>query len=169
MLMQKILNGEKQYDFSKIKSAYHFAEKAHEGQFRSSGQPYIIHPLAVADILLDLGMDTDTVCAALLHDVVEDTPATYEQLRKLFGRDVADLVDGVTKLKKVPIFNRDQQKAQDICKILIAMKQDIRVMIIKLSDRLHNMRTLGYRPPHKQRNTAYETMKFYAVIASRLG
>ena len=169
MLMQKILNGEKQYDFSKIKSAYHFAEKAHEGQFRSSGQPYIIHPLAVADILLDLGMDTDTVCAALLHDVVEDTPATYEQLRKLFGRDVADLVDGVTKLKKVPIFNRDQQKAQDICKILIAMKQDIRVMIIKLSDRLHNMRTLGYRPPHKQRNTAYETMNIYAPIAGRLG
>lgn len=169
MLMQKILNGDRQYDFSKIKSAYDFAEKAHEGQFRSSGQPYIIHPLAVADILLDLGMDTDTVCAALLHDVVEDTPATYEQLRKLFGRDVADLVDGVTKLEKIPIFNKDQQKAKDICKILIAMEHDIRVMIIKLSDRLHNMRTLGYRPANKQHDTAYETINIYAPIARRLG
>ncbi|MDE5753605.1 MAG: bifunctional (p)ppGpp synthetase/guanosine-3',5'-bis(diphosphate) 3'-pyrophosphohydrolase [Oscillospiraceae bacterium] len=169
MLMQKILDGDKQYDFSKIKSAYRFAEKAHEGQFRSSGQPYIIHPVAVADILLDLGMDTDTICAALLHDVVEDTSATYEQVRKLFGRDVADLVEGVTKLEKIPIFNKDQQKAKDICKILIAMKNDIRVMMIKLCDRLHNMRTLQYRPSYKQQATAYETMNIYAPIASRLG
>ncbi|MDE7122583.1 MAG: HD domain-containing protein [Oscillospiraceae bacterium] len=138
-MMQKILNGEKQYDFTKIQTAYSFAEEAHKGQFRSSGQPYIIHPVAVADILLDLGMDTDTICAALLHDVVEDTPVTYEQVKKLFGRDVADLVDGVTKLKKIPIFNRDQQKAKDICKILIAMKDDIRVIMIKLCDRLHTV------------------------------
>ncbi len=169
MLVQKILDNDKQYDVSKIISAYEFAAKAHEGQFRSSGQPYIIHPLAVADILLDLGMDTDTICAALLHDVVEDTEATSEQLQKRFGRDVAALVEGVTKLTKIPIFNKEQQQAENIRKIMLAMSQDIRVIIIKLCDRLHNMRTLEFRPEHKQRNTALETMNVYAPIAHRLG
>lgn len=169
MLVQKILDNDKQYDLSKIVSAYEFAAKAHDGQFRSSGQPYIIHPLAVAEILLDLGMDTDTICAALLHDVVEDTEATSEQLAKLFGRDVASLVEGVTKLTKIPIFNREQQQAENIRKIMLAMSQDIRVIIIKLCDRLHNMRTLAFRPEHKQRNTALETMNVYAPIAHRLG
>ncbi len=169
MLEQKILDMDKQYDLSKIRSAYEFAAKAHEGQFRSSGQPYIIHPLSVAEILLDLGMDTDTICAALLHDVVEDTDATLEQLEKLFGKDVAALVDGVTKLAKIPIFNKDQQLAENVMKILLAMSKDIRVMIIKLCDRLHNMRTLEFRPEHKQRSTARETMNVYAPIARRLG
>ena len=169
MLIQKILDNDKQYDLSKIISAYEFAAKAHEGQFRSSGQPYIIHPLAVAEILLDLGMDTDTICAALLHDVVEDTEATSEQLAKRFGRDVANLVDGVTKLTKIPIFNKEQQQAENIRKIMLAMSQDIRVIIIKLCDRLHNMRTLEFRPEHKQRHTALETMNVYAPIAHRLG
>ena len=169
MLVQKILDNDKQYDLSKIISAYEFAAKAHEGQFRSSGQPYIIHPLAVAEILLDLGMDTDTICAALLHDVVEDTEATSEQLAKRFGRDVANLVDGVTKLTKIPIFNKEQQQAENIRKIMLAMSQDIRVIIIKLCDRLHNMRTLEFRPEHKQRHTALETMNVYAPIAHRLG
>lgn len=169
MLVQKILDNDRQYDLSKIISAYEFAAKAHEGQFRSSGQPYIIHPLAVAEILLELGMDTDTICSALLHDVVEDTPATSEQLQKRFGRDVANLVDGVTKLTKIPIFNKEQQQAENIRKIMLAMSQDIRVIIIKLCDRLHNMRTLEFRPEHKQRNTALETMNVYAPIAHRLG
>ncbi len=169
MLIQKILDIDRQYDLSKIISAYEFASKAHEGQFRSSGQPYIIHPLAVAEILLDLGMDTDTICAALLHDVVEDTEATSEQLQKRFGRDVANLVDGVTKLTKIPIFNKEQQQAENVRKIMLAMSQDIRVIIIKLCDRLHNMRTLEFRPEHKQRNTALETMNIYAPIAHRLG
>ena len=169
MIVEKILDSEKQYDLSKITSAYEFAAKAHEGQFRSSGQPYIIHPLAVAEILLDLGMDTDTICAALLHDVVEDTPATSAQLQKRFGRDVAALVEGVTKLTKIPIFNKEQQQAENIRKIMLAMSQDIRVMIIKLCDRLHNMRTLCFRPEHKQRATALETMNVYAPIAHRLG
>ena len=169
MLVQKILDTDKQYDLSKIISAYEFAAKAHEGQFRSSGQPYIIHPLSVAEILLDLGMDTDTICAALLHDVVEDTEATSEQLQKRFGRDVAALVDGVTKLAKIPIFNKEQQQAENVRKIMLAMSQDIRVIIIKLCDRLHNMRTLEFRPEHKQRNTALETMNVYAPIARRLG
>ena len=111
MIIQKVLTDDKQYDLSKIISAYEFAAKAHEGQKRSSGQAYIIHPLAVAYILLELGMDTDTICAALLHDVVEDTPATLDDLKKRFGQDVAMLVDGVTKLSKIQLFNKDEQQA----------------------------------------------------------
>ncbi len=168
-IIQKILKDDKQYDMSKIISAYEFAAKAHEGQKRSSGQDYIIHPLAVAYILLELGMDTDTICAALLHDVVEDTPATLDDLKKRFGQDVAMLVDGVTKLSKIPTNTKEEQQAENIRKILLAMSQDIRVMIIKLADRLHNMRTLKYRPIEKQRATALETMNIYAPIAHRLG
>jgi len=169
MIMEKILTSDKQYDNSKIICAYQFAAKAHEEQFRSSGQPYIIHPLAVAELLLELGMDTDTICAALLHDVVEDTPVTDAQLRELFGKSVAALVDGVTKLTQIPVFRQDQKKAENILKMLLAMDEDVRVMIIKLCDRLHNMRTLQFRPEHKQQQTAYETMNVYAPIAGRLG
>ena len=169
MLIQKILTDDKQYDLSKIITAYEFAAKAHEGQKRSSGQPYIIHPLAVAYILLELGMDTDTICAAMLHDVVEDTHVTLDEVKKRFGQDVAMLVDGVTKLNKIPKFNREEQQAENVRKMLLAMSQDIRVMIIKLADRLHNMRTLNYRPDVKQRNTAHETMNIYAPLAHRLG
>ncbi len=169
MIIQKILKDDRQYDLSKILSAYEFAEKAHKGQKRSSGQDYIIHPLAVSFILLELGMDTDTICSALLHDVVEDTPATLDDLKKRFGQDVALLVDGVTKLGKIPTNSKEQQQAENVRKILLAMSQDIRVMIIKLADRLHNMRTLKHRPPDKQRNTALETMNIYAPLAHRLG
>lgn len=169
MIIQKILTDDKQYDLSKIISAYEFAAKAHEGQKRSSGQPYIIHPLAVAYILLELGMDTDTICGAMLHDVVEDTPVTLEEVKKRFGQDVAMLVDGVTKLNQVPMFNKEEQQAENVRKMLLAMSQDIRVIIIKLADRLHNMRTLKFRPSIKQRNTAHETMNIYAPIAHRLG
>ena len=169
MIVQKILTDDKQYDLSKIISAYDFAAEAHKGQKRSSGQDYIIHPLAVAYILLELGMDTDTICAALLHDVVEDTDATLDDLKRRFGQDVANLVDGVTKLSKIPTNTKEEEMAVNIRKILLAMSQDIRVMIIKLADRLHNMRTLKYRPLDKQRNTALETMNIYAPIAHRLG
>lgn len=168
-LIQKILDDEKQYDLSKIISAYEFAAKAHANQFRSSGEPYITHPLAVSFILLELGMDTDTICVAMLHDVVEDTDVTLEEVKKRFGQDVAMLVDGVTKLGKIPLFTKEEQQAENVRKILLAMSQDIRVIIIKLCDRLHNMRTLHYRPAHKQRNTALETMNIYAPIAHRLG
>lgn len=168
-LIQKILDGTKQYDLSKIISAYEFAANAHANQKRSSGEPYISHPVAVAYILLELGMDSDTICAALLHDVVEDTDTTLEELRKLYGQDVAMLVDGVTKLGKIPLFTKEEQQAENVRKILLAMSQDIRVIIIKLCDRLHNMRTLQFRPAHKQRNTALETMNIYAPIAHRLG
>ncbi len=169
VLIQKILSGEKQYDLSKIVSAYELANKYHDGQKRESGEPYITHPLAVAYILLELGMDTDTICAALLHDVVEDTDCTLDILQKKFGSDVAMLVNGVTKLKKVETFTKDEQKAENIRKILLAMSEDIRVIIIKLADRLHNMRTLNYCRDEKRRNIAHETMNIYAPIAHRLG
>lgn len=168
-LIQKILNGTKQYDLSKIVSAYELAEKYHHDQKRESGDPYISHPLAVAYILLELGMDTDTICAALLHDVVEDTDCSLDELQKKFGSDVAMLVDGVTKLKKVETFTKDEQKAENIRKILLAMSEDIRVIIIKLADRLHNMRTLNYCCDEKRRTIAHETMNIYAPIAHRLG
>ncbi len=168
-LIQKIIDGEKQYDLEKIVAAYELAEKYHRGQKRESGEPYISHPLSVAYILLELGMDTDTICAALLHDVVEDTECTLEELRKKFGSDVAMLVNGVTKLRKVEIFTKEEQKAENIRKILLAMSEDIRVIIIKLSDRLHNMRTLKYCREEKRRTIAHETMNIYAPIAHRLG
>lgn len=168
-IIQKILDSEKQYDLSKIVSAYELAEKYHHDQKRESGEPYISHPLAVAYILLELGMDSDTICAALLHDVVEDTPCTLEDIQKLFGADVAMLVNGVTKLGKVEIFTKEEQKAENIRKILLAMSEDIRVIIIKLADRLHNMRTLNFCREEKRRTIAHETMNIYAPIAHRLG
>lgn len=169
MLLERIQNGEKQYDTEKIQTAYDFAEKAHRGQVRTSGEPYISHPVAVAYILLEMCMDTDTICAALLHDVVEDTGVELEVIRKKFGDDVALMVDGVTKIGQVPLNTKEEQHAENIRKILMAMSKDIRVIIIKLADRLHNMRTLACRPPEKQRKTSLETMSFYAPIAHRLG
>lgn len=168
-LVEKIRASEKPYDLEKITQAYKMAEKAHEGQLRTSGDPYITHPLAVASILLDYCMDTDTICAALLHDTVEDTDVTLDELRKKFGEDVALMVDGVTKIGLVPLVSKEEQQAENIRKILMAMSKDIRVIIIKLADRLHNMRTLAARPPDKQRKTSLETMNFYAPIAHRLG
>ncbi len=168
-LAKEILATDKQYDLSKILSAYQLAETAHGNQKRSSGEPYIIHPLSVASILVELGMDTDTICVGLLHDVVEDTDYTLDDIRKKFGQDVALLVDGVTKLNRIPIFDKEQQQAENVRKILLAMSHDIRVMIIKLADRIHNMRTLKYLPPEKQRRIALETMNVYAPIAHRLG
>ena len=168
-LVEKIRASEKTYDLEKITQAYKVAEKAHEGQLRTSGDPYITHPLAVASILLDYCMDTDTICAALLHDTVEDTDVTLDELRKKFGEDVALMVDGVTKIGLVPLVSKEEQQAENIRKILMAMSKDIRVIIIKLADRLHNMRTLAARPPEKQRKTSLETMNFYAPIAHRLG
>ena len=168
-LVEKIRASEKPYDLEKITQAYKVAEKAHEGQLRTSGDPYITHPLAVASILLDYCMDTDTICAAPLHDTVEDTDVTLDELRKKFGEDVALMVDGVTKIGLVPLVSKEEQQAENIRKILMAMSKDIRVIIIKLADRLHNMRTLAARPPEKQRKTSLETMNFYAPIAHRLG
>lgn len=153
----------------KIKSAFIYAYEAHNGQLRKSGEAYIIHPVAVSKILIGFGMDSLSVIAALLHDVVEDTPVTGEDVKKLFGATVAHLVDGVTKLGKVPLASREEQQAENLRKLLLAMNEDIRVIIIKLADRLHNMRTLNFVPEQKRRDTARETLEIYAPIAHRLG
>ncbi len=161
-----------QYDPDEIalmEKAYAMASKAHAGQIRFSGEPYIMHPVAVARILFDLGMDHESLIAALLHDVVEDTDITLQDIEETFGKDVANLVDGVTKLGKVPTATWEERQAENIRKMLIAMSQDIRVIIIKLADRLHNMRTLEYMRPQKQIDKALETLEIYAPIAHRLG
>ena len=161
--------GERTLDFDKIKEAYDLAVRAHEGQKRISGEPYIIHPIEVSRILAELGMDSDCICAGLLHDVVEDTDVTTEQLKKQFGADVALMVDGVTKLGQLPLFTKEEQQAENVRKMLFAMSEDVRVIIIKLTDRLHNMRTLRFMPEKKQREKALETMEVFAPIAHRLG
>lgn len=156
-------------DAAAIERAFEFAFGAHSGQRRKSGEPYIIHPVAVADILIGFGMDAQSVEAALLHDTVEDTPVTEDDIKKNFGASVALLVDGVTKLGKVPLASKEEQQAENLRKLLLAMCEDIRVIIIKLADRLHNMRTLKFVPEQKRRDTARETIEIYAPIAHRLG
>lgn len=156
-------------DVEQIDKAFNTANRAHEGQLRCSGQPYVIHPILVAKIVAELGMDKESVIAALLHDVVEDTDLTLEDVTIKFGKSVASLVDGVTKLGKVPLSTREEVQAENVRKMLLAMSEDIRVIIIKLADRLHNMRTLEFMPPQKQRDIALETLEIYAPIAHRLG
>ena len=169
VLTDKIKASDKQYDLDKIIAAYELANEAHAGVKRSSGEPYITHPIAVACILLEFCMDTDTLCAALLHDVVEDTDTSLETIRKKFGDDVANLVDGVTKIGQVPLNTKEEQQAENIRKILMAMSKDIRVILIKLADRLHNMRTLKYQSREAQIRIARETQEIYCPIAQRLG
>ena len=156
-------------DTGKIVMAYRFAEESHGDQRRVSGIPYILHPTSVACIVAELGMDTDSICGALLHDVVEDTKVPLEEIRKKFGVDVAKLIDGVTKISKIPYSTREEQQAENIRKMLIAMADDIRVIIIKLADRLHNMRTMDCMPEQKRRDKSVENMQVYAPIAHRLG
>lgn len=168
-LIAKLEQSGKQYEIEKIKSAFLVAEEAHEGQNRVSGEPYIIHPIEVAHILFDLGMDSECIISALLHDVVEDTKVTLESVEKKFGAEVALMVDGVTKLGKIPFTSREQQQAENVRKMLLAMAQDVRVVIIKLADRLHNMRTIEVMPDRKRREKSLETMEVYAPLAHRLG
>lgn len=158
-----------EYDREKIERAYRLAEKMHGDQRRVSGVPYILHPTSVACIVVDLGMDTDSVVAALLHDVVEDTPVTREEVEQMFGKDVANLVDGVTKISKIAYTSREERQAENVRKMLIAMSEDIRVIVIKLADRLHNMRTIDCMREQKRRDIALETMEVFAPIAHRLG
>ena len=158
-----------QYDFDKIEKAYKLARDAHKNQRRRSGEPYIMHPVAVAKILLKLGMDNECIIGALLHDVVEDTEYDLEYIKREFGDEVALLVDGVTKLGQIPLSTREEVQAENIRKMFIAMNEDIRVIIIKLCDRLHNMRTLQHMPEYKQREKSLETLEIYAPIAHRLG
>ena len=157
------------YNMDMIEKAYRMANEAHKDARRRSGEPYICHPLAVARLVLDLGMDSESIAAALLHDVVEDTPITIDEVKSAFGAEVALLVDGVTKLTKIQFSSIEEQQAENLRKMLLAMSQDVRVMIIKLCDRLHNMRTGDAWPEQKRRDKARETMEVYAPIANRLG
>ena len=168
-LLAVLKQSDKTYNIEKIQRAYDCAAKFHDGQLRQSGEPYISHPVSVALILVGLGMDTDCLCAALLHDVVEDTDATLEGISKQFGPDVALMVNGVTKLGQIPLTTKEEQQSENVRKMLLAMSQDIRVIIIKLADRLHNMRTLSFKSEQKQREISLETMEIYAPIAHRLG
>ena len=157
-------------DFDGIRAAYEYAERAPADQKRKSGEPYIIHPLAVAQIVAqELKLDSESIEAALLHDVIEDTPATHEEIAKLFSPTIADLVEGVSKLTRIQYATKEDEQMENLRKMLIAMSKDIRVILIKISDRLHNMRTIEYQSPPKQKQKSMETMEIYAPIAHRLG
>lgn len=153
----------------RLRQAYLVARDAHEGQTRSSGEPYITHPVAVACILAEMKLDYETLMAALLHDVIEDTPATYQDMEQLFGKSVAELVEGVSKLDKLKFRDKKEAQAENFRKMIMAMVQDIRVILIKLADRTHNMRTLGSLRPDKRRRIARETLEIYSPLAHRLG
>ncbi len=168
-VLDKIHNNYSETDRELLLSAYSYAEQMHEGQKRASGEPYFTHPCAVAEILIDLGLDTPTVAAAFLHDVVEDTPATEEDIRKRFGTEIMTLVDGVTKLDKINYHSHEEEDAENFRKIFVAMAKDVRVIIIKLADRLHNMRSLNFLSNERQQRIAKETLEVFAPIAGRLG
>ncbi len=171
--LQELIDKIKKYapngDIDLIEKAYYYGKNAHDGQLRKSGEPYFIHPIAVANILCDMELDMQTIAAGLLHDVVEDTEYTYEDIKNDFGEEIADLVDGVTKLGQIKYKSKEETQAENLRKMFLAMSKDIRVILIKLADRLHNMRTLKFMPPEKAKSKATETLEIYGGIASRLG
>jgi len=152
-----------------VRRAYFYAQQAHDGQFRRSGDPYVTHPLAVASILSEMHMDHQSLMAAMLHDVIEDTGITKTAIKSQFGNTVADLVDGVSKLNKITFSSRAEAQAENFQKMAMAMAKDLRVILVKIADRLHNMRTLDVLAPDKRRRIARETLDIYAPIANRLG
>ena len=168
-LLARLSASGNKYDIEKITKAYELAYNAHKEQKRKSGTPYIVHPLAVAGTVVEMQLDTDSVCAALLHDVVEDTSFTYEYIQENFGNQVALLVDGVTKLDKLSFTSKEERDMENLRKMFLAMASDIRVILIKFADRLHNMSTLISMSEEKQRDKARETLNIFAPIAHRLG
>ncbi|CAI3221173.1 RelA/SpoT family protein [Desulfovibrio legallii] len=168
-ILDKVAANNNDADLELIQKAYVFAATAHAGQTRLSGEPYLSHPLAVADTLAEMGFDEPTVVAGLLHDTVEDTKATLEEIEENFGEEVADIVDGVTKISKISFENKEEAQAENIRKMILAMSHDMRVLMVKLADRLHNMRTLDFQKAYKQKRIAQETMDIYAPLANRLG
>lgn len=168
-ILDKVSANNKNANLELIQHAYVYAATAHAGQTRLSGEPYLSHPLAVASTLAEMGFDEPTVAAGLLHDTVEDTKATIEEIDENFGEDVADIVDGVTKISMIPFENKEEAQAENIRKMILAMSHDMRVLMVKLADRLHNMQTLDFQKAHKQRRIAQETMDIYAPLANRLG
>ena len=168
-LIEKILSYNPEADVDKVREAYDYAEKHHEGQKRNSGEDYIVHPFNVALILAEMNMDVSTIIAGLLHDTIEDTDVTYDDVKERFGEEVAILVEGVTKLKMLSYQTKQEKQAENIRKMVLAMAKDIRVVIVKFADRLHNMRTLEYMTPEKKHDKALETIEIYAPLADRLG
>ena len=168
-LLKKIQAGSHHMDLDRIRAAYEMAKEAHEGQKRKDGNPYITHCVATADICCDNGLDEDSIVSALLHDVIEDTKVTHAEIAKKFGPQVADIVEGVTKLTRVQYTSKEDEQMENLRKMLMAMSKDIRVILIKIADRTHNMRTMAYQSPEKQRQKSLETMEIYAPISHRLG
>ena len=156
-------------DLEAVERAVRYADEKHRDQKRKDGSPYIIHPLAVAEIVAEIGLDTDAIVAALLHDCIEDTSASFDEISRLFGRTVAELVEGVTKLTRVEFSTREEQQVENLRKMFMAMSKDIRVVLIKICDRLHNQRTMEYQTKPKQVSKSMETMDIYAPLAHRLG
>ena len=169
ILVEKIQGYMPNADFERLESAFHYADSHHSTQLRKDGSPYVTHPLSVAELVAEMGLDMDSIIAALLHDTIEDTDATHEEIAKLYGETVADLVEGVTKLTRVHYTSKEEEQMENLRKMLMAMAKDIRVILIKICDRLHNMRTMQFMKPHKQREISLETMEIYAPIAHRLG
>src|SRR6187455_2662225 len=168
-LLEKVRAYSPDADVELLRRAYVFSAFEHKGQVRHSGEPYLIHPLAVSDILADMKLDAVAISAGLLHDVVEDTLTTVERIEELFGKDVAHVVEGVTKISAMPFASSEERQAENFRKMLLAMVDDIRVILVKLADRLHNMRTLHHLPEERRTKIAQETLDIYAPIANRLG